>query len=214
MTITLSSQSRDPKASLEALRAEDLVPAVYYGAGVTSTPIAISHKEMVKIYKQAGGSSLIALETPVGVQQTLIHDIHVNPVTHKLMHVDFLVVDVTKPVDVKIPLVFIGEAPAEKQGLGVLTKTMHEIEISVPPTNIPHELTIDVSSLLTLEDNIYAGDIKLPESAELITGADVIIVTVSEVREEKEETGEGINFDAIEVEKKGKKEEAEVKEEK
>lgn len=209
MTITLKSQSRDTKVSLDIVRGQDLVPAVYYGVGVESTAISVPHKEMVKIYKQAGGSSLIALETENGVKQTLIHDIHVNPITNKLMHVDFLVVDVKKPVDVGIPLVFIGEAPAEKQGLGVLTKAMHEIEISVPPTDIPHEFTVDVSSLVTLDDNICAGDIVIPSSAKLITNPDAVVATVSVVKEEKEEEAvTAIDFDAIEVEKKGKKEDA------
>jgi len=55
---------------------------------------------------------------------------------------------------VSVPLEFTGLAEAEKNGLGTLTKAMHEVQVSALPANLPHNFEIDVTSLATLEDQI------------------------------------------------------------
>jgi len=56
------------------------------------------------------------------------------------IHVDFLAIDMNKPIEVAVPLEFVGIAPAEKDGLGVLVKALHEVEIKALPKDIPHTL--------------------------------------------------------------------------
>lgn len=208
MTITLTTQPRENKSSLEDLRAEGLVPAVYYGQGSEAVSISLDHKAAVKAYEEAGHSALITLETADGAKQVLIHDIAIHPVTHVLQHLDFLVIDTTKPIQMSVPLEFVGEAPAEKDGLGVLNKALREVEIEVPVVDMPQSIDVDVSGLATLEDAIHASDVQIPASATLLTDADTLIAKVSEQKEEEEEATE-MDLDAIESDTGNKPEETE-----
>lgn len=207
MTMTITAQSRDTKANLEALRAEGLVPAVYYGQGNDAVAITVNKQEMIKLWQEAGSSSIVDLQTPNGVQKVIIQDIQIHAVTQVLLHVDFKVVDMTKSIEIAVPLVFVGEAPAEKDGLGMLNTAMDEIEIEVPASDLPQHIDVDLSVLKTLDDAIHASDIQIPASAKLITDADILIVKVSEQKEEAEGDTE-MDLSAIASETGNKKEEA------
>lgn len=206
MTMTITAQSRDTKAHLDALRAEGLVPAVYYGQGNDAVAITVNKQEMIKLWQDAGSSSIVDLQTPAGLQKALIQDIQIHAVTQVLLHVDFKIVDMTKPIEIAVPLNFIGEAPAEKYGLGMLNTAMDEIEIRVPASDLPQHIDVDISTLVTLDDAIYASDIAIPASAELITDPEILVVKVSEQKEDEE--GGEMNLDAIASATGNKKEEA------
>jgi len=67
-------------------------------------------------------------------------------------------------------------------------KALHEIEIEVAPAELPHSLPVDISVLANVGDHITAGEVRLPPSATLITDAEEIVVSITEFKEEKEET--------------------------
>ena len=124
---------------------------------------------------------------------------------HKPIHADFLAIDINKVVRLKIPIEFIGVSEAVKNGLGVLVKVMHELEIEALPKNLPHNITIDIGSLAALTDQIAVKDVVLPTGVTSISKADEIIAAVKAQKEEKEEVVAPVDLSAIEVEKKGKK---------
>jgi len=215
MEMKLISQARDTTTTNNsALRDADMIPAVYYGNDKGTTSITVPRQEFITLYKEAGQSTIINLTTPEGDQQAIIQDIQVHPVTQKLLHVDFFLVNANEVIRVEVPLEFEGMAPAEDQGLGVLNKAIQVIEIEVLPADLPQSLSVDLSSLNTLDDNIYVKDIALPPSAKLITGEGVIVATVSEIKEEVEEEVTEIDMAAIASDEKndGKEEEAPAEE--
>ena len=113
-----------------------------------------------------------------------------------------------KEVEVHIPIEFTGVAPAVKELGAMLIKVLHEVNIKAMPKDLPHNLTVDVSSLVALESQILVKDINLPKGVTLITHADDVVVSVAAARKaEEEEVVAPIDLTAIEVEKKGKKEE-------
>jgi large subunit ribosomal protein L25 len=183
-----------------------MVPAVVYGASYENTAISVSSIDFVKTFKEAGESSTIVLDMGKNKVDVLIHDVQFDPVKSFPLHIDFLAVDMNKPVEVSIPLEFTGVAPAEKSGLGTLVKALHEVEIKALPKNLPHNFIIDISSLATLEDKIHVSDIKLGTGVTMLTDGEEIVALVTIVKEVKEEVA-AVDLSAIEVEKKGKKEE-------
>ena len=210
---TLTAIKRSKADKLTTIRNNGMVPAVVYGARVENTLISVPSILFTKILKVAGESSTIVLEiagekesdktTKVDV---LIHDLQVDPIKGFPVHIDFLAIDMNKPIEVSIPLEFVGLAKAEKDGLGTLVKALHEIEIEALPKDLPHSVQVDVTSLATLEDQIHAKDIVLPKGVTLITDGEEVVALVSEAKEEVEESAP-VDLSAIEVEKKGKKEE-------
>ncbi len=157
---------------------EGVIPAVFYGSKKPSTPISINLKEFKKIWKEAGESSAIKLNVDTDKINALIHDVQVNPVTGNPIHVDFLVIDMNKPIQVALAIEFVGESQAIKSGSGVLVKVLHEIEIEALPKDLPHGLEVDISSLENVGDQILVGDLKLPSGVTAITGAEEAIVLI------------------------------------
>jgi len=203
----IKAKKRDVGIKLDALRKSGEIPAVFYGAGQNSTPISISTVEFKKVWRDAGESSAVKIGIVGGDIDVLIHEVQVDPVTDEPIHVDFLAIDMKKKIKIKVPLVFEGISNAVKSGIGNLVKVLHEIEVEALPADLPHSLVVDISPLATLENQIFVSNVKLPVGVVAITnGGDIVASIVAQV-EEKEEVAAPVDLSAIEVEKKGKKEE-------
>ena len=203
---TLAAKKRDSVGDNTALREEGMMPAVFYGAGKETTPVAILQKDFEKVWKAAGESTPVILKTDAGEVSTLIHEVQFHPVKGYPMHADFLVVDMNKEVEVAVALEFIGESQAVKSGLGILTKVLHEVEVRALPGELPHAITVDISTLMNLNDQIHVSDIKAPKGVTILTGSDEVVALVAAQKEEAPESAP-VDLSAIEVEQKGKKEE-------
>lgn len=209
--LSLTIEKRDLKLTPDKVRANGLMPAVFYGPKEASTPISLNPKEFAKVWKKAGESSVIILKEANGTEhEALIHEVDVHPLSGEARHADFYVIEKGKKVEVSVPLVFSGVAPAVKDLGGILVKVHREIEIEAAPRDLPHDLTVDISKLVTLTDVIKAGDIALPKGVELKINSDEVVASIAEAKEEVEEAPTAIDMSAIEVEKKGKAEEGDA----
>lgn len=206
--ITLNAQKRSKTDDVAEVRKNGSVPAVVYGAGVENTPISVPAIDFKKVYKEAGETTAITLSVDGKNIPALIHDIQLDPIRGFALHVDFLAVDLKKEIHAHVPLEFVGISEAVKSGAGVLMKVLHEIEVAALPADMPNVLNVDISKLGTLDDNVIASDVILPANVTLITLAEEVVAAISAVHEEKEEAA--VDLSAIEVEKKGKKEEGTV----
>lgn len=208
--LALEVTSRGEGESADALRARGLVPAVLYGPKEPTTPIAIDALRLQHVWREAGETSIVVLKGVGEDKDALIHDAQFHPVTGKLLHADFYVIEKGKKITITVPLEFIGTAPAEKQG-HIVVKTLHEVEIEVAPAELPHKLEVDISSLANVGDHLLASQIALPASASLVTGADEIVASVKEFKEEPTETAPAPETVIIGEEKKEEGEAAEEK---
>ncbi|HEY4513044.1 MAG TPA: 50S ribosomal protein L25 [Candidatus Paceibacterota bacterium] len=203
----IKAKARDGGVKLDALRKEGSIPAVFYGAGQSTTSISVPIVEFKKIWRDAGESSAVKVEAGSNTIDVLIHEVQVDPITDEPIHVDFLAIDMKKKIKVKVPLEFTGISNAVKTAIGNLVKVLHEIEIEALPADLPHNLAVDISKLETLEDTVVVSDIKLPAGVVAITNATDVVASIVVQVEEKEEVVAPVDLSAIEVEKKGKKEE-------
>lgn len=201
---TLEAKPRTDKDSLVFLRKQGQMPAVFYGLGKQSTPVTIDEVEFKKVWKKAGESSTVTLETSEGKVETLIHDVQFDPVSGMPLHADFLAIDTKKVIQISVPLEFVGDAPAVKAG-GILVKVLHDIEIEALPANLPHEISVDISALTDAHSHISVGDLKLPAGVAAVTPAEEVVASITQAVEEQEAAP--VDLSAIEVEQKGKKEE-------
>lgn len=201
----IEAQVRNAKDSNEYLRKNGLVPGIIYGSSTESAMISVEAKEFEKLFKTAGESSTVTVSFGGKKVDALIHEVQMDPVTNRPLHVDFLAIDTSKPITISIPLEFTGVAPAVKAGLGTLVKVMHEIEVSALPKDLPHTVVVDLSSLVSLESHLSVADIALPAGVSAVSKDTDIVASVAAQKEEKEEAP--VDLSAIEVEKKGKKEE-------
>lgn|SRR5574343_193807 len=206
---TIQANKRSKTDKLEDVRANGMVPGVVYGAGIESTSLSVPAQEFIKILKDAGESEVITLDLEGKKLNVLIHEVQWHPVRDEAMHVDFYAVDMNKEIQVSVPLAFEGVSEAVKRG-GVLVKVLHEVEVKALPSNLPHEIVIDLSALANLHDQIHVSSLSLPKGVEVLNDAEEVICVVEPAGEEVADENQSMDLSQIEVEKKGKKDEDSV----
>jgi large subunit ribosomal protein L25 len=204
---SIKAKKREISENLATMRKAGEIPAVFYGMGKDSTPISISNIEFKKVWHKAGESTTVAIEVDGKKIDTLIHEVQTHPVTDEPIHVDFLAIDMNKKIKVNVPIEFEGVSPAVKSGTGNLVKVLHEVEVEALPADLPHSLSVDISSLVDTQSQITVADIKLPKGVAVTANPTDVVASIIEQKEEKEEQAAPVDLSSIEVEKKGKKEE-------
>lgn len=205
--LSLEVKSRDVSVSLNKIRNSGNMPAVYYGKKEESTPVSIVLADFLKVWKKAGESSIVTLKSDKGDLETLIHEVDLDPITGHPRHVDFYVFEKGHKIKIDVPIEFIGVSVAVKDLGGTLIKVIHNLKIEAMPKDLPRKIEVDISSLISFESQILAGNIALPAGVSLIEDTSEVIALVAQPKEEKEEEVATVDLSAIEVEKKGKKEE-------
>ena len=202
---------------VQALRVASIVPAIIYGHGVENRYVQVPIIPFEKLFTKAGESSLIDLVVDSGASlKVLIHDVQRDPVTSTINHVDFYQVKMTEKLTAHIPIVHVGESRAVKELGGVLVKTLDHINVECLPQDLPHELTVDLTTLEQFDDAIRVSDIPIPAGVTVKSDPQEMVLTVKAPRTEEEvkadlATPATENIEAVEVaEKKGKEKEEEV----
>lgn len=205
---TLTVTKRDIAQDLAKLRKDGFIPAVFYGRKEASTPISVKAVDFLKVWKAAGESSIISLEIDGETHDALIHEVSTDAITSGVVHIDFYVIEKGKKVEVNVPLNFIGVSLAAKDLGGTLVKVMHDLPIEAEAKNLPHEITVDISSLVDFTSRIFAKDIKLPVGVTLTGNPEEIVALVNAAKDEPVEEVAPVDLANIELsEAKGKKEE-------
>ncbi len=204
LTLTITPRETGGSEKADLVRATGQMPAVVYGPKQAAMSVSVPLSQMEAVLRHGGESSLITLEGEGAAIPALIHAIDRDPVTNIPRHADFYAVEKGAKVTLSVPLSFIGDAPAAKTGANVV-KIMHEIEVEAAPDKLPHEIEVDISVLVELNDQIRVSDLKAPAGVEFITDADEV-VALAQAPAEEEVDAPVLDMDAIEVEKKGKTE--------
>jgi large subunit ribosomal protein L25 len=203
MTITLPVTTRDKAQTSAALRRDGLVPAVVYGPKHPAETLAVDGKALLKILQTAGESSIVELTGLKAPIEVLVKDVAFDPLRKLPHHVDFYAIERGKDMTLHVPLEFIGESPAEKDGVGSVTKVLHEIEVTCRPSNIPAHINVDISVLIDAESKITVADLVVPAGVTIENEPTDTIAVISVQKEEVDEVST-VDMDAIAVEAKGK----------
>lgn len=200
--ISLLVQTRkDFGKKTKVMKKQGKIPAVIYGPKIKNLSVEVDEKEFKKVFSKAGESSLIELLIDKDKKPVLVHEIQKDPVSDKIIHIDFLQPALDEEVEVKIPLIFEGTALAEKDLGGTLVKNILEIEVKALPQNLPHEIKVMVDNLKTFEDHIMVKDLTLPEGVKVSKKPDEIIASVLPPQKVEEELAVPIEEKVEEVEK-------------
>ena len=213
--LSLSAEIRkDFGKKVKNLRKKGILPGVLYGPKIDNRLLEIDLKEFEKIYKEAGESSLISLEIDKKKFLVLIHEVKLDSLTEKPIHVDFYQPRLEEEVIAGVPLVFEGEAGAVKDLGGTLVKNISEVEVKALPQNLPHEIKVNIDRLKTFEDNILIKDLIISEEVKILKEPKEVVVAVSPPEKVEEELEKPIEEKVEEVEKVEEKAEEKEKEEK
>ncbi|MFA6547327.1 MAG: 50S ribosomal protein L25 [Candidatus Magasanikbacteria bacterium] len=213
MTYLLQAVTRTIKGADS--REQGKLPAVTYGAGNETISLDLNYADFLKLYKQAGDSSLIDLEIDgKNVGKVLVHEVQYNPVKDTPTHVDLRRIDMNKVMQAPVVLHFIGEAPAVKSMGGTLVQNISQVTVECLPKDLVSALEIDLSILKSFEEVVKVKDLVLPAGLKIVAPQGDVLVTkvVASMTEEEikamEEAGKNMDVSKIESAAKKKEEEA------
>jgi large subunit ribosomal protein L25 len=209
----MSSRAGTGKGACRKLRAKGVAPAVFYGPEFKENIAgAVDLREISRVANAPNReTNMIDLELPDGrVEMTLLREVQRHALTRNILHVDFYQLVKDRKVKVAVPVRLLNKdaSPGVKMG-GVLEQPLRDIEMMVFPGEIPAEIVIDAAKM-RLGDEMFVRELRMPESAELVTPADSVVVMIARPRsvsEAAEPAGESPA--EVEVVGKGKRREEE-----
>ena len=176
---TLLVKSRDQHGSSisKKIRAGGSIPAVFYGKD-TLKHYTVDDSQFRTLMRASGGSlSLLELDEGNGDKElALLKDMQIDSVKDSILHLDFVQVTRGQSLETKVPLELVGESPGVKNMAGILEFHQSEILVRCRPSQLPKNLTLDISQL-ELGGSLQLKDIPLPEGVELLGDLDSNIVT-------------------------------------
>jgi large subunit ribosomal protein L25 len=202
--VDLQAKPREERGKNAArrLRASGMLPAVLYGDGDgSSTALAVPDRVVDYTLQHMGDNALYDIDLGAGGSTARIVDVQRDPVSGRLLHVDFAPVDMLERIEVTVPLHVVGEAPGTEEG-GVLQQVAYEVQIETLPGDIPQELTLDISSL-GMNENLTLADLRLPDGITLISDPEevaAIVTAPTEITEEELEAAGVVEEDVEEGE--------------
>src|SRR5450432_1348621 len=152
------------KGGSRKVRAGGRVPGVVYGRKAEPVSITFNEKELLSsLDKDKKRNTVLTLSITGGGKSedvtAMVREAQVNPLSRRLVHVDFLRVDLDSEVHVTVPLVLTGKAIGTTNG-GNLHQSMHAILVAAKPAAIPTKLEVDVTSL-EIGMALHVSDLKL-----------------------------------------------------
>jgi large subunit ribosomal protein L25 len=189
LELTLDAREAQGKAN-KRLRREGIVPGVVYGKGEGSTNVQVDAKTFETLYRAAGKTSVVKFRLPGASRATsgFIKSVQRHPLSGSAIHVDYYLVNLNVEMEVDVPLVFTGEAPAVEETGGTLLHNLNAIHVKALPNDIPHEVTVDVSVLKSLDVAIHVSDLSLNRDlVQVMTDGETLVATVVPPRVEVEE---------------------------
>lgn len=154
------------------LRRQGLVPAVLYGHGEKVVDLAAKRDAVEAAIRH--GSRVVDLHGAVK-ESALIRDLQWDTFGIEPIHVDFLRVNKSDRVKVKVPIDLRGDAPGHRAG-GTVTLVLHEIEIECTPDQIPEKIHVLVGKL-ELGGAIKVQELELPKGARVLANPDDVVVS-------------------------------------
>jgi large subunit ribosomal protein L25 len=191
----LTIQRRDITGKkVQALRKANLVPGIIYGKHLDA-PIMISCDKtaFIKAYKQGWSATAITLKGDSVKELALVQDIQLDPVNDYVLHVDFHAVKADEKVHVSVPVILIGASSVEKLGEGKVQLVKDTIEVEAFPQDLPHDVTIDISTIATINDVVFVKDIDLGNKVSVLTDPEQALVTVVVIEDEVESSDEAVD---------------------
>lgn len=172
-----SSRANVGKKDAKALRNAGLVPCVLYGNG-TQTHFSIKD---IAIQKLVYNPDVFQIELDIDGKKAsaVIQDLQQNPITDKVMHVDFLELDANKPVKIGLPVRVTGSSRGVLAG-GKLMQVFRRLRVEALPGDLPEAITVDITKL-RIGQSIRVKDLE-SDGLKLLEAKNAVVVAVKMAR--------------------------------
>ena len=188
--VNVDVRSAAKKGAARRVRSGGSVPGVLYGRKREPIAVTFNEKELISsLDKDKRRNTVLTLTVRDGGKSedvtAMVRDAQINPLSRRLVHVDFLAVDLNAEVKVTVPLVLTGKPVGVTNG-GNLHQSLHMVPIAAKPAQIPVKLEVDVSAL-DIGDALHVSDLKLGDGVRVLLDAREALASVVAPKAEKVE---------------------------
>ncbi|MEW6455745.1 MAG: 50S ribosomal protein L25 [Acidobacteriota bacterium] len=214
--ILIRAEKRDKvgKEYAKKIRKIGKIPSIIYGSDVSSIPVTLEKKDIIKIMKM-GENIIFKVNVDKKTYSVMMKEFQIDPLTTEILHVDIYKVLMDKPVKVKVPISLVGTPIGVAEEGGFIEFLHRECDIECLPKDIPEKIDVEISPL-HIGQSLKIEDIKFDKKIKILDDPDSVILTIEAPRKEVEEVIVVPAEEAVvepEVIKKKKEEEEEKKEE-
>lgn len=203
------------------LRKKGWIPGIIYGHGEKSKAIMIKEEELTNVlHNLHSEATLLNLDYEGKKLQVLMRDVSRNPLTEKLLHVDFQHIHENEEINVHVIIEYQGKPKGVEEG-GILNIEHRDLIARCLPKDIPEKITVDVSDL-EIGQSIHIKDLDIPEGVKVEEDPSSTVVNILSPRkivevkpvEEELPIGEEAEEPEVITKEEGAEEETEEKKEK
>ena len=158
------------KGASRRLRSTGMVPAILYGGHQEPASITLIHNELIhQLDNEAFFSHILTIKLGGNEESAIVKDVQRHPYKPLIQHIDLQRVSATENIRVHVPLHFINAAtaPGVKEGSGIVTHNLIEVEVQCLPKYLPEFIEVDLGNM-ALNDILHLSDLKLPANVELV----------------------------------------------
>jgi len=212
IVLEVTSRQETGKNANRRLRTKGTIPGIVYGLDRPPFKVAVDPDRIEAVLRLESGANTIfnlVLKGENKQREAMIKELQRDPVSEKALHVDFVRVDLTKSVQVKVPIVLLGTADGVKNEAGIMDFVLRDVLVECLPGSIPEHLDVDVSAL-HINQHVSLKDVQVGEGVTVLDDLDQIVAGVSPPRvEEKPEDAEELEGEeAVEGEEAAEGEDA------
>jgi len=176
------------KWAARRLRNRGLVPGVIYGKTSEPKAVQVEARALGDVMRAGHRNMLLDLRMPgVSVRNSptvMVRELQRDPLSGKLLNVDFHQISLKERVSTTVPVVLVGEPEAVKHG-GILEHVLREVEIQCLPTDLPEQLELNISNL-EIGDSLHVRDLAPPSGVTMITSPEEVVAVMAAPAKEEE----------------------------
>ena len=170
---------------VKALRREGVTPANIYGHKLESLAVQAPTPEVTHALRTSSRNAIfdLTVDGDGATRPAVVRDLQRDPVTGRILHIDFFQISMTEKMRADVPVVLTGTSPAVSTYGGVLLQTLESVAVEALPADIPPQFEIDVSKLTELEQSVHVRDLAFdPANVTLHSDPDVVLARVATPR--------------------------------
>jgi large subunit ribosomal protein L25 len=184
--VQLSVTPRDVLGKkVAALRRQGFTPANVYGRSLESKAVQVETAVLTHLLRSAGRNVIVDLriEGEGSPRPVMLRGLQRDPVTSRLLHVDFYQVSLTEKMRTEVPLILVGDAPAVAELGGILLQSLDNIMVEALPSDIPVHVEVDVSGLSRFDDAVHVRELPIDLTrVHVMTDAEIVVAKVAAPR--------------------------------
>ena len=174
---TIAEHSSEQSRALKALRKNNCVPCVLYGAG-DNVHFTVTNDEVRNLI-YTPHIYVVDLVIHGKKVKAILKDVQFHPVKDTILHIDFYQIDELKPIIMEVPVQLEGLAEGVKAG-GKLTLQMRKLKVKALYNVIPEKLTVKVAHL-GLGKTVKVGELSY-EGLTLLNAKEAVVCAVQLTR--------------------------------